>query len=83
MFCKGYIEVSNKFLNSYDAIKSTSYIIYLDVNNLYGYSMKQLLLNEILDWVNRRDFKVFLEVDLDYLDYLGILTNFICIMIIC
>ena len=83
MFCKGYIEVSNKFLNSYDAIKSTSYIIYLDVNNLYGYSMKQLLLNEILDWVNRRDFKVFLEVDLDYLDYLGILTNYICIMIIC
>ena len=83
MFCKGYIEVSNKFLNSYDAIKSTSYIIYLDVNNLYGYSMKQLLLTEILDWVNRRDFKVFLEVDLDYLDYLGILTNYICIMIIC
>ena len=83
MFCKGYIEVSDKFLNSYDAIKSTSHIIYLDVNNLYGYSMKQLLLTEILDWVNRRDFKVFLEVDLDYLDYLGILTNFICIMIIC
>ena len=40
--CTGYAEVNNKFLQSYDANKPTAYIIYLDVNNLYGNSMVQL-----------------------------------------
>ena len=43
MICKGYAEANNKFLKSYDAKKPTSYIIYLDTNNLYGHSMIQLL----------------------------------------
>ena len=39
MICKGYAEANNKFLKSYDINKPTSCIIYLDANNLYGYSM--------------------------------------------
>ena len=54
---KGYAEVYNKFLKSYDASKSTSYIIYLDVSNLYGYSMMQLPLTEIFS-VNPKDFNL-------------------------
>ena len=43
MICKGCAEANNKFLKSYDVNKSTSYIIYLDANNLYKHSMMQLL----------------------------------------
>ena len=39
MICKGYAEANNKSLKSYDINKPTSCIIYLDANNLYGYSM--------------------------------------------
>ena len=39
--------------------------------------MKQLLLTEILDWVNWRDFKVFLEVDLDYLGKLYLCKDYL------
>ena len=42
MICKGYAEANNKFLKCYDASKPTSYIIYLDANNLFGHSMMQL-----------------------------------------
>ena len=39
MICKGYAKTNNKFLKSYDANKPTSYIRYLDANNLYGHSI--------------------------------------------
>lgn len=78
MICKGCAEANNKFLKSYDVNKSTSYIIYLGVNNFYGNSMMHFLPTEILDWVNSKDFSLncsnnssivyFLEFDLDYPD---------------
>ena len=49
MIFKGYTEVNNNFLKSYDANKSSSYIIYLDAYNIYGHSMMQLFPTEILD----------------------------------
>lgn len=45
MICKGYIETNNGFFKYYDAIKPTSYTMYLDTNNLYGLSMMQLCPN--------------------------------------
>ena len=58
MNCKGYAESNDKCLKSYNSNKPTSYIIYLDANNLYGHSMVQLLLTEILDWVNLKGFSL-------------------------
>ena len=77
--CKDYVKANNKFLKSYGDIKPTLYIIYLEANNLFGQSMMQLFLTEILDWVDPKDFNFdnysndspincFLEVDLDYPD---------------
>ena len=77
MICKGYTEANNKFLKSYDPNKPASYIIYLDANNWYRHFMKELLLTEVLDWVNLKDFNLgsysndspkgcFLEVKFDY-----------------
>ena len=78
MVFKGYAE-SNKFLKSCDANKSTSYIMYLDANDLYGHSMMQHLPRGTSDWVNQKGFHLdnysnsspivsFLEVDFDYPD---------------
>ena len=44
--------------NFYDANKPTSYIIYLDANNIYEHSMMQLLPTEIIDRVNPKDFNL-------------------------
>ena len=82
MIYKDYSEANKKFLKLYDANMFTSYIIYLDVNNLYGHSMMQLLLTQILDWVNPKDFNLdkysndslidcFLEVARDYYPLVG------------
>ena len=53
---KGYAKANNKFLKPYDANKSRSYIVYLDASNLYGHNMMKLLSNELLEWVNPKDF---------------------------
>ena len=59
MMRKGYAEANNKFLKWHDANnKPTSYIIYLDVSNLYEHSMMQPLSTEILDWVNQKDLNL-------------------------
>ena len=47
MIFKGYNGANNKFLKSCDANKPTSYIMYLDANNLHGLSMMLLLPTEI------------------------------------
>ena len=36
MIGKTYAEANNNFLKSYDANKLTSYLMFLDANNLYG-----------------------------------------------
>ena len=48
MICKRYAKPNNKFLKSYNTYKNTSYIEYVDVNNLYGHSMMHLLPTGIL-----------------------------------
>ena len=55
---KEYTEISNKFSKFYYAKKLTSYIIYLDANNLYKHSMIKLLLTQIPDWANPKEFSL-------------------------
>ena len=38
-----YSEQNNKYTCGYDKDKESSYLIYLDANNLYGWAMSQLL----------------------------------------
>ena len=71
---------NNKYLHDYDPAKESSYIIYLDANNLYGWSMSQYLPTKNFQWVpqdeiagldvlkidDNADEGLILEVDLQY-----------------
>ena len=46
-----YAEANNRFMKSYDKNKESSYIQYLDTNNLYGWAISQKLLVDGFKWI--------------------------------
>ena len=74
-------------MNDYDPKKQSTFISYLDMNNLYGWAMSEYLPYERFKWLKNIDeFNVmsinekspighFLEVDLEYSDRLHKLHN--------
>lgn len=80
---KRYVEANNKYMESFDKDKESSYIMYVDCNNLYGHSMmqhlpvggfqwctKEFCAEEILDIPDDAETGYMFEVDLDYPDSL-------------
>ncbi|EZA62152.1 hypothetical protein X777_03759 [Ooceraea biroi] len=73
-----YVQTNNKYMQSYDPSKPSSYLMYYDVNNLYGWAMCQPLPYAEFRWVDdTSNFDVnaiapdsskgyILEVDLEY-----------------
>ena len=73
-----YAQANNKYMSSYDPSKSSSYLMYFDVNNLYGWAMCEPLPYMNFRWIDDiSDFDVnaialdspmgyILEVDLEY-----------------
>ncbi|XP_025265427.1 uncharacterized protein LOC112638265 [Camponotus floridanus] len=73
-----YARANNKYMSAYDPSRPSIYLMYLDINNLYGWAMCQPLPYERFEWVD--DLKsldvmsvtedstigYILEVDLDY-----------------
>ena len=45
-----YVKANNKYMNNYDKNKESSYIQYLDANNLYGWAMPQKLREDSFKW---------------------------------
>ena len=41
---KRYSEANNKYMKNYDPKKSSKFLTYLDVNNLYGWTMSGIFL---------------------------------------
>ena len=67
--CTRYAKANNKYMQDYDPSKDSSYIAYLDANNLYGWAMCQKLPSGEFEWVDRMDNGedgYILEVDLEY-----------------
>ena len=84
---KRYAKANNKYMNDYDPEKLSTFITYLDMNNLYGWAMSEYLPYGGFNWLKNVDtFDVmsiseknpigyFLEVDLQYPDELHELHN--------
>ena len=47
-----YAKANNKYMKNYDKSKESSYMQYLDANNLYGVAMSEKLPINGLKWVN-------------------------------
>ncbi|XP_065680704.1 uncharacterized protein LOC136094698 [Hydra vulgaris] len=72
---------NNKFMKNYDKKKESTYIQYLDANNLYGWAMSKPLPTHGFEWMSKEDLKnwkstsCILEVDLEYPEHLHDLHN--------
>ena len=76
-----YAKANNKYMKNYDKNQESSYLKYLDANNLYGWAMSQKLPAYGFEWANdlsefnedfiknydeNGDIGYFLEVDIKY-----------------
>ena len=84
---KRYAKANNKYMCDYYSNKQSTFITYLDKNNLYGWAMSEYLPYTELEWlknvdsfdvlsINKKsDVGYILEVDLKYPDELHALHN--------
>ena len=76
-----YAKANNKYMKNYDKNQESSYLEYLDANNLYGWAMCKKLLINGFKWVTKLDkfnedfiknynensnVGCFLDVDVEY-----------------
>ena len=59
---KRYAEANNPYMNNYDPDKPTSYIQYLDANNLYGWAMSQALPTGKFKWMKDLTVKSVIKI---------------------
>ena len=59
---KRYAEANNKYMKSYNPDEESSYIQYLDANNLYGWAMSQSLPTHGFKWINNITKEKVMEI---------------------
>ena len=79
-------KANNKYMKDYNENKESSYLMYLDANNLYGWAMSQPLPYRDFKWIDPEEIildnyhensnkGIILEVDLEYPEELHDLNN--------
>ena len=53
----GYAKVNNKYIKNYNENIESSYIEYLDANNLYEWAMTQKLLVNDFKWIKKKNYQ--------------------------
>ena len=53
-----YSKANNKYFKSYDPKQESKHIIYLDVNNVYGYAMSKFLPTSGFKWIDPKEFNL-------------------------
>ena len=56
-----YSKPNNKYLSDHDENKDSSYLMYLDVNNLYGWAMTQPLPTGRFKWLKEDKWDVIFK----------------------
>ena len=56
---KRHSKANNKYMKCYDDKKPSKYIMYLDANNLYGWTMSQYLPYGRFKWLNQKEVDRF------------------------
>ena len=59
---KRYAEANNKYMKDYDPDKSSTYIQYLDANNLYGWAMSQSLPTDGFKWMKNLTKETVMDI---------------------
>ena len=52
---KRYAKANNKYMNDYDPKKQSTFMSYLDMNNLYGWALSEYLAYEGFKWLKNVD----------------------------
>ena len=68
---KRYVKANNSLAPDFDPTKPTSYIMYLDANNLYGWAMSQYLPTGNFRWLSTNnldedDYKAIINISPDF-----------------
>jgi hypothetical protein len=75
--CQRYAKTNNKYMERYDPLKESIYLVYLYANNLYGWAMSQYLPKDGFKWEENLNIDVvnlpddsevgyILKVDFEY-----------------
>ena len=56
-----YAKENNKYMKNYDKNIESSFIKYLEANNLYGWAMYQKLPINGFNWIKKKDYQILIK----------------------
>ena len=71
---KSYSKANNRMVSDFDEEKPTTFITYLDANNLYGWAMSKPLPTGNFEWQSKLDLlklQILISVGVDPIDYVS------------